>query len=168
MFEELIVSAEAVVATFLALYVGILTSILIAGKSAYRLVALMAIASGVMFWSFLDLMDDAALLGVNEGFTGGLPHVLVAALFAVTVLVLFWLDGAFQPTLRRNAYAVAITYATAVLVALGIGSHSFGEGVEIGSLIGYSFMASPTSVNLINVIGGLGSSIAYIMRFLRD
>jgi len=164
LFEELTLSSEAVVATFLALYVGIVTPILVAGKSVYRLLFLMAVASGVMFWSFLDLMDDAALLGVNEGFTGGLAHLLVAVSFAVTVLVLFWLDGAFRSTRRRNAYAVAITYATAALVAIGIGSHSFGEGVEIGSLIGYSFAANPSSANLITAIGGPGSGVAYIMH----
>jgi zinc transporter ZupT len=168
LFEELAISAEAVVSTFLALYVGIFTPLLFAGKSARRLAVLMAVASGVMFWSFLDLMDDAALLGVNEGFTGGLAHLLVATLFAATVLVLFWLDGALQPTRRRNTYAVAITYVTAALVAIGIGSHSFGEGVEIGSLIGYSVLANPSSVNLITAIGGLGSGVAYIMHKLLE
>ena len=164
MFEELIISAEAIVATFLALYIGLFTAILAAGKSAYRLMVLMALASGVIFWSFLDLMDDAALLDVSQGFSGGLTHVLIAALFAVTVLVLFWLDGAFQTNLRRRSSVVALSYATAVLVAIGIGSHSLGEGVEIGSLIGYSFLTSSSSVNLINAIGGLGSGAAYVLH----
>jgi hypothetical protein len=164
LFEELVISAEAIVATFLALYIGIFTPSLVAGKSAYRLLVLMALASGIMFWSFLDLMDDAALLDVNQGFSGGLMQILIATLFAATVLVLFWLDGAFQTSRRGRSGVVALTYVTAVLVAVGIGSHSLGEGLEIGSLIGYSFMTSPSSVNLINAIGGLGSGAAYVLH----
>lgn len=165
MFEELIISAETIVATFVALYIGLFTAILAAGKSAYRLLVLMALASGVIFWSFLDLMDDAALLDVNQGFSGGLLHILIATLFAVTVLVLFWVDAVFQTNQRgHRPVIVAMSYATAALVAIGIGSHSLGEGLEIGSLIGYSFLTNPSSVNLINAIGGLGSGGAYIMH----
>jgi zinc transporter ZupT len=164
MFEELTVSAEVIFATFVPLYLGIFAPIILVGKSSYRLVVLMAVASGVIFWSFLDLMDDAALLGVNEGFSGGLTHILVAAIFAVTFFVFLWLDKRFQPRRRGRTPVVVLTYATALLVAIGIGWHSLGEGLEIGSLIGYSFLVTLTSVNLINSIGGLGSGSAYILH----
>jgi zinc transporter ZupT len=164
LFGELVVSAEALVATFLALSAGVFTPIFIVEKTTYRLMVLMALASGVMFWSFIDLMNDAALLGVNQGFSDGLSHVLVVMLFALTILLLFWLDGRFQTIRRREAQAVVLTYATAVLVAVGIGAHSLGEGVEIGSLIGYSFLTNPSSVNLISAIGGIGSGAAYVLH----
>jgi zinc transporter ZupT len=164
LFGEFIVSAEAIVATFSALYVGILSPALVAGDSKKRLIILMALASGVIFWSFLDLMNDAALLGVNQGFSGGLTHALIAALFAVTVLALFWLDRAFSETRRGSGHAATLSYVTAVLVAIGIGSHSLGEGIEIGSLIGYSFLINPSSVNLMGAIGGIGSGVAYLLH----
>ena len=165
MFGELVVSFEAAATTFLALYAGLFTPIFVMEKSERRLTLLIALASGVMFWSFLDLMDDATLLGVNQGFSGGLSHVLIAALFAATVVALFWLDAKFQRTRRRRETSlVTFTYVTVILVAVGIGAHSFGEGVEIGSLIGYSFLSAPLSVNIIEAIGGIGAGAAYLMH----
>ena len=61
-----------------------------------------------------------------------------------------------------------LTYGTALLVALGIGFHSLGEGVEIGSLIAYSYAVAGASSNLIIAIGGLGSGVAYLMHKLLE
>lgn len=165
---ELINSAEAVVATFICLYIGIFIPLLIAEKSASRLTLLMAVASGIMCWSFLDLMNDAALLGVNQGFGGGLVHVFIAGLFAVALVVLFWLDRLSTTTGHRKGRDVMLFYGTAILVALGIGFHSLGEGVEIGSLIAYSSAVAGASSNLITAIGGLGSGIAYLLHKLLE
>jgi len=161
---ELVNSAEAVLATLISLYVGIFTPFLIAGKSRFRLTVLMAAASGIIFWSFLDLMNDAALLDVNQGFGGGSEHVFLAASFAVALLVLFWLDRVSMAKRRGKGRDISLSYVTALLVALGIGFHSFGEGVEIGSLIGYSYTLAQASSNLITAIGGLGSGVAYILH----
>jgi len=161
---ELINSTEAVLATLISLYVGVFTPFLIAGKSRFRLTVLMAAASGIIFWSFLDLMNDAALLDVNQGFAGGLEQILLVASFAVVLLVLFWLDR-FSIAMRHGkGREIPLSYVTALLVALGIGFHSLGEGVEIGSLIGYSYTLAQTSSSLITAIGGLGSGVAYILH----
>jgi len=161
---ELINSTEAVLVTFICLYLGIFTPPLIAGKSTSRLTVLMAAASGIMCWSFLDLMNDAALLGVNQGFSGGLAHVFIAGVFALALLVLFWLDRLSTNTGRRKGRGLMVTFGTALLVALGVGFHSLGEGVEIGSLIGYSYALAGASSNLITAIGGLGSGVAYVVH----
>jgi zinc transporter, ZIP family len=124
----------------------------------------MSVASGIMFWSFLDLMNDAALLGVNQGFGGGLAHVLIAGSFAVVLLLLFWLDRLSMTTGRRKGRDITLSYGTALLVALGIGFHSLGEGVEIGSLIAYSYAVAQASSNLVTAIGGLGSGVAYVVH----
>jgi len=162
MSGELINSAEAVLATLIPLYCGIFTPFLIAGKSRFRLTILMAAASGIMFWSFLDLMNDAALLDVAQGFTGGLEHFLLVGSFAVALLFLFLLDRGSSATQRAKGHEIPLSYVTALLVALGIGFHSLGEGVEIGSLIRYLYTIAPTSSSLITAIGGLGSAVAYV------
>jgi zinc transporter ZupT len=163
MTGELINSAEAVLATFICLYLGIFTPFLIAGKSTSRLTVLMAVAAGIMCWSFLDIMDDAALIGVNQGFSGGLVHVLLAVLFAAALLVLFGLDR-LSTSGRRKGRDLMLSYGVALLVALGVGLHSLGEGVEIGSLVGYSYALAGESSNLITAIGGLASAAAYLMH----
>jgi zinc transporter ZupT len=162
LFEELAVSTEAFLATLIFLYLGLFTPFLIAGKSTYRLTFLMAVASGITFWSFLDLMNDAALLGINQGFTGGLSQVSLVALFGATLLVVFWIDRKSQP--KRGAPVIALSYVTAVLAAVGIGLHSLGEGAEIGSLIGYSFLGGLAPTSLVSTIGGIGSAAAYLMH----
>ncbi len=161
---ELVNSTEAVVATFICLYLGIFTPFLIAGKSTSRLTVLMALASGIMCWSFLDIMDDAALIGVNQGFSGGLVHILLAVLFAAALLVLFGLDRLSTTNRRRKGRDLILSYGTALLVALGVGFHSLGEGVEIGSLVGYSYALVGASSNLITAIGGPASGAAYLMH----
>ena len=161
---ELINSAEAVLATLIPLYIGIFTPFLIAGKSKFRLAVLMAAASGIMFWSFLDLMNDAAVLDVNQGFAGGLEQISLVASFAVALLVLFWLDRVSIGTRRGTGHEIPLSYVTALLVALGIGFHSLGEGLAIGSLIGYLYTIAQTSSSLIAAIGGPGSGVAYVLH----
>jgi zinc transporter ZupT len=161
---ELINSGAAVLATFICLYLGIFTPFLIAGKSASRLTVVMAVASGIMCWSFIDIMNDAALIDVNQGFSVSLVRVLLPVLFAVVLLVLFWLDQLSTHTRRRRMQDITLTYGTALLVALGIGLHSLGEGVEVGSLIGYSYALAGSSSNLITAMGGLASGLAYLMH----
>jgi zinc transporter ZupT len=158
----LILSAEAILSTFLFLYLGVVAPFLLLGKSAARLTVLAAVAAGITFWSFVDLMNDAALLGVNQGFTGGFTHFLLASLFALTLVGWFWLDQRLDRGKGRSR--VTLTYATALLVALGIGLHSLGEGVEVGSLIGYAMQTNPTSSSLVNAIGGFGSGAAYLLH----
>jgi zinc transporter ZupT len=164
MSGELINSAQAVLATLIPLYGGIFIPFLIAGKSKFRLTVLMAAASGIMFWSFLDLMNDAALLDAAQGFAGGLEQILLVGSFAAALLILFGLDQAANPTRRGKGRVISLSYATALLVALGIGFHSLGEGVEIGSLIVYLYTIAPTSSSLITAIGGLGSGTAYVFH----
>jgi zinc transporter ZupT len=150
-----------VAATFVPLYVGLFLPLAITGNSMRRLRILMAVSAGIIFWFFLDVMNDAVLLDVNQGFGGGVGHVALVALFAGGLLLLFGLERAYSKSPARRASksggAVEISYAIAVLVALGIGFHALGEGIEIGSLL-------PTAANMIDAIGGLGPGVAYLLH----
>jgi zinc transporter ZupT len=156
-----------VAATFVPLYVGLFLPLLIAGKSTLRVRILMAVSSGIIFWFFLDVMNDAVLLDVNQGFGGSFPHVLLAGLFAVGLLFLFGLERVCSRTFghetRRggSGSVMEISYAIPLLVALGIGFHALGEGVEIGSLL-------PTASNMVDAIGGLGAGVAYVLHKLLE
>ncbi len=147
-------------ATFIPLYVGLLLPLAITGNSMRRLRILMAISAGIIFWFFLDVMNDAVLLDVNQGFGGGVGHVTLVVLFGVGLLLLFGLEQAYSKSQIRKARgrgSIKISYAIAVLVALGIGFHALGEGIEIGSLL-------PTAGNIIDAIGGLGPGVAYVLH----
>jgi zinc transporter ZupT len=152
--------AAGVAATFIPLYVGLFLPLAITGNSMRRLRILMAVSAGIIFWFFLDVMNDAVLLDVNQGFGGGVGHVVLVALFGVGLLLLFGLEHAYSKSHTRRARvggSMKISYAITVLVALGIGFHALGEGIEIGSLI-------PTAANIIDAIGGLGPGVAYVLH----
>ncbi|MCL4519415.1 MAG: hypothetical protein M1587_09475 [Thaumarchaeota archaeon] len=170
MVNILVDFALTVLATFIPLYLGLYFSVL-AGKSSRKGVVLFAaLSSGIMFWFFLDVMNDSALLDVNEGFSGNYTHVLLASLFAVSVLLLFGLDRHFassigraqapdppQVSLSYSATSNIVTFSVAAIVALGIGFHALGEGFEIGAI-------APNSASIIEAIGGLGPGIAYVIH----
>jgi zinc transporter ZupT len=155
--------AAGVAATFIPLYVGLFLPHAISGKSAQRLRILMAVSAGIIFWFFLDVMNDAVLLDVNQGFRGGVEHVVLVVLFGVGLLLLFGLEQAYSKSSVRAARreerggTTEISFAIVILVALGIGFHALGEGIEIGSLI-------PTAVNIIDAIGGFGPGVAYVLH----
>lgn len=109
-------------------------------------------------------MGDAADLGVNQGFTGGVAHISLAALFAVALLGLFWLDRRSETNRRIRDDLLTLSYTTALLAAVGIGIHSLGEGAEIGSLIGYSYQIGSTPASLVSLVGGIGSGVAYLLH----
>lgn len=151
--------AASTAATFLPLYLGLATPILASAGSQRRVRVMMAISSGIMFWFFLDVMNDAVLLDVNQGLSGGLGQALLVAFFAFGLLFLFGAERAFAKTKVENAGGGlnGVTYAIAVLVALGIGFHAFGEGIVIGSLI-------PVSANMIVAIGGFAAGVSYALH----
>ena|SRR5208282_1431475 len=154
-----------VLATFIPLFIGLFIPTAVANDAA-RMKVLMAFSCGIMFWFFVDVMNDAALLDVNQGFGGGIAHLLLAGLFAVGVLVLFGFEKFTirKASRKRNISSImGISYSIALLVALGIGFHSMGEGVEIGSLILYSYLTNSTS-DLIAAIGGFGPGVAYVLH----
>jgi ZIP family zinc transporter len=153
---------SGVAATFVPLFLGLFVPLAIAKGSLHKLRLAMAVSSGIVFWFFLDVMNDAVLLDVNQGFSGGLAQALLVILFAASLLFLFGFErftskSSLKDSRRRRMYAAEISFTVALLVAVGIGFHAFGEGVEIGSLI-------PTASSMIDAIGGLRPGFAYAMH----
>ncbi len=120
-----------VAATFVPLFIGLFIPIALMADFPLRSRFFAAFSSGIMFWFFLDVMNDAVLLDVNQGFEGGFAQALLAGLFAAGLLLLFRLER-FS---KANSTVAGLSFTVAVLVAIGIGFHALGEGIEIGSLI---------------------------------
>jgi zinc transporter ZupT len=124
----------------------------------------MAISSGIVFWFFLDVMNDAVLLDVNQGFVGGVTQLLLVTAFAAGVLLLFGLEYVqlrFAGGTRSGSSASSISFVLALLVALAIGFHALAEGVVIGSVL-------PTTSNMIDAIGGFAAGAAYVLHKLLE
>jgi zinc transporter ZupT len=176
---DLLTSLSAgVAATFIPLYAGLFAPKLVKQSATSAITLLAAGSAGIIFWFFLDVMNDAALLDVNQpfnqGFVRSVTHVILALLFAVGVGVLFGLEKAFsnrayprlpngltQTTKVQTSVSVGITFAVAAVAALGIGFHALGEGIAIGSSL-------PSSSSILAAIGGPSAGIAYVLHKLLE
>ena len=143
-----------VVATFVPLYVGLVLPMAVGALSPRKRLVLSAVSAGIIFWFFLDVMGDSTFLGVNQAFGGGYTHLLLVLTFAAGFVFLLALEG---PAGGFGGSTGAFTYRIAVVVALGIGFHAFGEGMNIGSV-------TPSATSIIVAIGGLGPGAAYALH----
>ena len=90
---------------------------------------LAAFALGIYFWFFSDTIGDASLLGVDEGFTGGILHFALWLLFGIGLVLLFVLD---KDVFTAGPSGTSFGFAIPLLVAMAVGMHGFGEGAAIG------------------------------------
>ncbi len=161
MADVLSAFASTALATFMPLYLGLLLPPLL-GRGSRGSQFFVAASAGIIFWFFLDIMGDAALLDVNQGFRGNYTHVVLAGSFALGVLLFFGLERKSTPSLAVASEAISggtiqSTFAIALIAALGIGFHALGEGVEIGSVV-------PNATSILDAIGGIGPGVAYVLH----
>ncbi len=157
MADVIIALGATALATFAPLYLGLLVPSLV-GKGSSGSSFFVAASAGIIFWFFLDLMGDAALLDVNLGFGGDYTHAVLAGAFAFGLLLLFGLDRrSTTPAAWGAMTGNAPTFAITLIAALAIGFHSLGEGLGVGSVV-------PPSASILDAIGGLGPGVAYVLH----
>jgi len=156
--------ATVAVATFVPLYLGLVAPTIL-GRGANRSSFFIATSSGIILWFFLDVMGDAALLDINQRFGGNYTHPILAGAFALGILLLLGLE---RWSGRRPAEEIEVgsttarewvqaTFAISLIAALGIGFHSLGEGITIGSVI-------RDKASIIEAIGGISPGLAYVIH----
>ena len=117
---------------------------------------LAAFAIGLYLWFFSDTIGDTSLLGVSEGFTGGVWHVALWACFAVGLLLIVSLD---KSTFAEGSAGERLGFAIPVLVAIAVGLHGFGEGAAIGAT-----SANTSSSSLLDAFGDVSAAAAFILH----
>lgn len=151
--------AQFILATFIPLYSGMLFVILLR-RLDVGIRSLSAFALGLLFWFFLDTLNDAIQLGVNEGFSFGFQHAALLLLFVAGFLTLALLSG---PTVSIRADTKdarpSRPLLVALLVALGMGFHGIGEGLGFGAT-----SAGTSASSVLDAIGGYGGGIAYVLH----
>ncbi len=169
MVDLLVALVAVAVSTLVPLYIGVFAPKFLNPRSERMIGALTAAALGILFWFYLDVMLDTVSLGQNELLTNpSLRPVLLVASFAVCLLVLFWLEGVLDRRFPRasghgpiTSVMKGMTFAIAMLVALGMGFHAIGEGDAIGHLL-------PSYPSIISAIGGFSGGIAYVLHKLLE
>ena len=153
---------EFALATLVPIYAGMIAVILLVSVTHIKTRYLSAFALGLLLWFLFDTMNDAVQLGVNEGYIFD---------FHQTLLVLLFVAGFFLLTLSRGTIVTNYTKAensvlpplVALMVALGMGIHGFGEGLEFGALA-----AGTPAVNVLDAIGGVGGGVSYFLHKLLE
>ena len=163
-----------IAATFVPLFIGLRVPKAVADtrRSQRATLWLVAGASGIIFWFFIDAMGDATQLDINQGFGTGLgdyTHLVLALMFAIGVALMFGLELRYSRSKNPNpntsrtvsssdvSWPGEMIFVVAVLAALGIGFHSLGEGMYIGSSL-------PNAPSVLDAIGGTLPGIAYVLH----
>jgi hypothetical protein len=149
---------QFVIATFVPLYIGMLLIAVLRWKLQFSIRYLSAFAIGLLFWFFLDTLNDAIQLGVNEGYSFGFEHTALILLFVVGFLSLVLVSGI---PMRRGAWGASQSTAliTGIIVALGMGFHGIGEGLEFGGT-----SAGTPALTVLDAIGGYSGGLAYVLH----
>jgi hypothetical protein len=121
-------------------------------------------AIGLTFWYFLDTSGDSTDLGVNSGFSGGLPQAGLLIVFVLGFVALAAFDHIAVPNTKSSSNSPAsskLLVLIPVAVAAVMGIHGLGEGWDFGSA------ASLVSTSILNAFGGFGAVASYpIHKFL--
>ena len=117
---------------------------------------LAAFTIGIYLWFFSDTIGDASLLGVSEGFTGGVWQLALWLAFAIGVIILFSID---TKMFAEGSLGVGFGFSIPLLVAIAVGMHGFGEGAAVGATA-----ATTTSSNLIDAFGGISAGTAFVLH----
>ena len=143
----------ATVSTLFPLLAGITLGYLLRGSNgSVRLPILTAIAAGIIAWFFVDVTADSGFIGLNQGFSGGLSHILIVLLFPAGFLVLMALDRRSQPISPIGAVYLA---------ALAIGFHGLAEGIAVGSTLA-------PAVDTFDAIGGAAAAASFVIHKLLE
>jgi ZIP family zinc transporter len=140
-------------ATLVPLFLGLALPKALWGLWERGRILIPAVASGVIFWFFLDVMGDSTLLGISQGLNFDATHVLLILAFVGGLAFLFTI----APLKGEGSGAVQFTFGLALAVALGIGFHAFGEGMDVGA-------ATPQASSILEAIGGLLPGAAYVIH----
>ena len=157
---------EFVLATFIPVYVGMVVITYLQTKFRISLRYLSAFALGLMFWFFFDTMNDAVQLDVNSGydFATSTTHSWLLAVFVFGFLVIGLSSTYFLSRTKGKPVDILQIFITGIIVAIGMGFHGVGEGLEFGGL-----SAGTQATTILDAIGGIGGGVAYVIhKFLES
>ncbi|HXZ90964.1 MAG TPA: hypothetical protein VEG61_07870 [Candidatus Dormibacteraeota bacterium] len=153
---------EFILATFAPIFVGMFLLVTLSNATHVDIRYLSAYALGLLFWFFFDTLGDAAQLDVNQGFSFDSGHIGLMALFIIGFLVFTLLGGALSSKDRKIG-CKDTSFLLAALVALGMGCHGVGEGIEFGGL-----SAGTQATNVLDAIGGINGGVGYMLHKLLE
>jgi len=157
---------EFVLATFVPIYIGMFLLVALSNATRVDIRYLSAYALGLLFWFFFDTINDAAQLDVNQGYSFDFNHIGLVTLFIIGFLLFILLGGMLSASKGESPASKqenSFQFLLAIIVALGMGCHGLGEGIEFGGLA-----AGTQASSVLDAIGGIGGGIAYGLHKLLE
>lgn len=157
---------EFVLATLPPIYVGMFLLIALSNVTHVDTRYLSAYALGLLFWFFFDTLNDAAQLDVNQGYSFNSGQISLVTLFIVGFLLFTLLGGMLSSKVGSppaSKQENSFPFLLAILVALAMGCHGIGEGIEFGGLA-----AGTQASTVLDAIGGITGGIAYVLHKLLE
>ena len=161
MIEFGVAFIEFVLATVVPIFAGMFLLVVVSAATKIDIRYLSAYALGLLFWFFFDTLNDSVQLGVNQGYTFDLGHIGLVLLFSIGFLLFALLGGRLSS--KYDALSRNLPLILAILVAVGMGIHGVGEGIEFGGLA-----AGTQATSILDAIGGIGGGIAYVLHKLLE
>lgn len=139
--------------TLIGLYVGVLPVAIgllwfpfLSRLSARSMDFLLALTIGLLLFLLVDGAEEG--LSVSEALPGSFQGVVLFVLAAgAAYLVLEWVGEVMKK--RRHSTEHGKSWVLAVLIAVGIGLHNFGEGLAIGS----AFALGEATLGVLLIVG---------------
>jgi len=159
--------ATAVLGILVATLIPIFISLYIVTNLKFIKLQYLAMAGiGLAFWFFYDTMGNAAAIGVDDGFGGGLPHVGVVIVFLAGITALAIIDRAAVPetsvyetsdpkTVSKYSKLIFLIPAGTAFV---MGLHGFGEG--------WDFSSAASGVQTGSLLDAFGGGMSAIVSYL--
>jgi hypothetical protein len=155
---------EFILATFVPIYVGMFLLVALSNATRVDSRYLSAYALGLLFWFFFDTLNDAVQLDVNQGYSFDLSHIGLVVLFIIGALLFALIGGSLSSKSKGNTeIGNTPPFLLAALVALAMGCHGLGEGIEFGGLA-----AGTQASNVLDAIGGMSGGVGYVLHKLLE
>ena len=113
------------------LILGFIPAFLMNGRKQLWVQFSAGAALGFLSLFFTELIDDSGFLGMSSGLPITQDQIVLASLFVVGFVFLMLLSG--RNSIAKSARSRFGAAYLAYLIAVGIGLHSFGEGMIIGN-----------------------------------
>jgi zinc transporter ZupT len=134
------------------LILGFIPAFLVNGRR-FRVQFSAGAALGFLSLFFTELIDDSGFLGMSSGLPVTRDQIALASLFVLGFVSFMFLFG--RNSIAKSARSrFGVAYLT-YLMAVGIGLHSFGEGMIIGN----SFASQVPVFELSSIFQGVSFSI---------
>ncbi len=141
--------------TLIGLYVGVLPVAIgllwfpfLSRLSSRSMDFLLALTIGLLLFLLVDGAEEGfeAAQGLPGSFQGGVLFVMVAG---AAFLVLEWVGQTMKKRRPSASHGSSEGWVLAVLIAIGIGLHNFGEGLAIGS----AFALGEATLGVLLIVG---------------